>query len=306
MANATAVIIAAGLAIVACKDKSVPGDDLPPRLIPYMEYLSTSTVDDYVYFFFGGDTVFAGGIYRYDVVSGGQPELVVARAFAAAVSPCGDQLAYISYFGELCLIGLDTLNPDQPDFTLLAPVGPVGGATSVRWRGCDRVLFDYAACEQDSCYGVYEIAVPSLESKLLIRSGGTAASDARGAAIVYVSDAFTLNLQHDGQIDTLLHFHPNDRPISFPLLSQAGDKIAYHRVWVDTAEHRMRYDGEVFEIATGEIRHVADGATFLTWTRDRRILYSGLDSVKFREIWMTDENGTGHEQVLEYDDFYER
>jgi len=292
--------------LIGCKDKPVKGVNPPPRLIPHVEYLSTSTTDDYVYFYFGGDTVFAGGIYRYDVVSGGQPELIVARAFAAAVSPCGDQLAYISYFGELCLIDLDTLNPDQPDFTLLAPVGPVGGATSVRWRGCNRILFDYAACEQDSCYGVYEIALPCLQSTLLIRSGGRAASDAQGTTIVYISDAFTLNLQHEGQIDTLLHFNPNNSPISFPLLSQSGDKIAYHRAWVDTAGHRTRYDGEVLRIHTGAIRHVADGATFLTWTRDGRILYSGLDSVNFREIWITDEDGTGHDQVLEYDDFYRR
>ncbi len=81
------------------------------------------------------------GIYRYDMVARNAPELIVTHAIAGAVSPCGDELAYLTFYGDLRLLDWTNHDSGSPDSLVLLDTGPSGGYVSVRWRGCDTILF---------------------------------------------------------------------------------------------------------------------------------------------------------------------
>lgn len=294
------MIIAAAFALVGCNDRSVKGDDPPPRLIPEIANLSTSFADDYVYFRFGGDTVLAGGTYRYNVETGDGPELVVARTLTAAVSPDGKNLAYINYFGDLLLTSLPTDDPYDPPHIVVAPGGPSLWPVEVAWRGPNRILIR-STCDQDSCYGIYEYDVPSGSTSFLVYDGFSPTASADGSVIAYTT--CWLVRQHEADVDSLLNgcggYITRDE-----VLSPTGDEIALIHEFLAPEEQFYRFDLETINGINRVIRTLAHRVRYPAWLRDGRILYVKIDSPTKHQMWVTDPFGTSHRNVLEYDDFY--
>lgn len=290
-----------GLALFACNDKSVDGGDPPPRLIPEIAYLSTSYADDYVYFRFGGDTVLAGGTYRYNVETGEGPELVVARTLIAAVSPDGKALAYINYFGDLLLTTLPTDDPYNPQHTVVAPGGPSLWPIEVCWRGPDRMLIR-STCDHDSCYGIYEYDVKSGETTFLIHDAFTPSASHDGSIIAY-SNCWLVRLRGtvaDSLLDGCGGYMTRDE-----VLSWVGDEIAFVH-WLEVPEDEIiRFDLEVINAVNHGIRMIASRSRHPAWLRDGRILYVSIDGTTRYQMWITDPLGMRRRKVLEYDDFYD-
>ncbi|MBD3299478.1 MAG: hypothetical protein GF341_12540 [candidate division Zixibacteria bacterium] len=299
------------LLLGGCNDKSIDGDD-PPRVIPYIQYLSTSHVDDYVYFFFGGDTVVSQGIYRYDMVARKSPEIVVTDAIAGAVSPCGDELAYLTFYGDLRLLDLTSHDSVCPDSSVLVDTGPSGGHVSVRWRGCDTILF---TGDPGSGWGVYQVDVNTEIINLIQAACRDGSASLDGESIAYTTDLLhapsPLLLLHEGNdIDTLIDFDslPGQSTVRNPMISWSGEYIGYVRRWSssDGGAPFIHYDSEIVNTSTRERGTVAEQALYPTWVRDGRILYVSIDTAHFRELWCTNVRGSNHEQILTYDDFYQK
>ena len=179
--GAVALVIAfAALFQSACDDKTVNGDD-PPRVIPFIEYLSTSQVDDYVYFSFGGDRVNSKGMWRYHLSGAEPPQLIVPEDLAGAVSPCGDAVAYDSW-GHLWLLRFPPDDPLSGTPELLLDVVHDGGVSRVHWRDCDHVLFTPGIFLD----GVVEMDLRTGELDTLIDYGGSATASADGSVIAFV------------------------------------------------------------------------------------------------------------------------
>jgi len=300
MASTIVVIIAAGLVLIACKDKPVKGGEPPPRLIPEIANLSTSLADDYVYFRFGGDTVLAGGTYRYNVETEEGPELVVARTLTAAVSPDGKHLAYINYFGDMLLTSLPTSDPYDPPHTVVAPGGPSLWPVEIAWRGPDRILIR-STCDQDSCYGIYEYDVSSRETTFLIYDGFDPSSSGDGSVVTYTN--CWLVRQLGDAADSLLH-GCGGYLMRDPVVSWTGDEIAMIHEFQVPEERFLRLDLEVINAVNRGIRTIGGRARDPAWTRDGHLLYVSIDSPTKYQMRATDPFGAIHRKVLEYDDFY--
>lgn len=280
-----------------CHDKSVDADD-PPRVIPYIEYLSTSYVDDYVYFSFGGDTLLAGGIYRYNPTAGGRPELVIAGALAGAISPCGDRMAYLTYLGDIRIVSIEDLDPYSPTGTVVVPMGPAGGPVSVRWRGCDKLLY---SGEYSLGWGVYQVDLGSLEHAIVASGGRDATASLDGETLVY-ANRFLYMLRGD-QDDSLVHLNLPQLSASYPSVSWSGSAVAY----VGTEKNGPAlYAIRLFRPEPLDDRLIAAWGTYPVWRRDEQMIYYvRSDSLHYRQIWLTDPQGTEHTQVLTYNNFYD-
>ncbi|MBD3298740.1 MAG: hypothetical protein GF341_08805 [candidate division Zixibacteria bacterium] len=292
------IVVAFVLLLGGCNDKGVDGGE-PPRVIPYVEYLSTSHVDDYVYFIFGGDTTYAKGLWRYNLNGQEPPQLIAPGAFNGAVSPCGNAVAYNSY-GHLWLVRLPAGEPLSGTPELLLDAVNDGGVTDVNWRDCNHVLFSPNATS-----GIVELDLETRAIDTLLDYGRLATASADGAVIAFI-DRQNVFVLEDGMIDSLTAFAAKEGA-SDPHISANGREIVYSHLWpTDTTRHTSyNLDIEVIDVKTRARRTVALLGKFPTWTRHDSILYQNADTLHLREIWITDSDGHAHRPVLTYDTFLE-